>query len=225
MSMKKTASISLFSKDVAPDTLAIAFISIIYLVGIVGLSIAPASFLVRLSPANLLLSIGLVLYFHRNWSRSTILAFTAIYLFTWTAEWLGVSTGLIFGSYQYGGVLGPKIQGTPLMIGINWLLLSYCTASFLTLIRLTRNRLLNTLLGAFILTGIDVLIEPVAMALDFWQWDLGEVPIQNYIGWFVVALPVMAIHFFAGTAENNKVALAVYILQILFFSVLTATIV
>ncbi len=223
--MKKAASIHLFSKDFETETLAIAFISIIYLVGIVGLSIAPASFLVQLSPINLLLSIGLVFYFHHNWSRSTIHAFIAIYVFTWTAEWMGVSTGLIFGNYQYGGVLGPKVQGTPLMIGINWLLLSYCTASFLTLIGLTHNRLINTLLGAFILTSIDVLIEPVAMALDFWQWDLGEVPLQNYVGWFVISLPVMAIHFFAGTAENNKVALAVYILQILFFCVLTATIV
>jgi len=223
--MKKTASITLFSRTYEPDTLAIVFISIIYLVGIVGLSIGPTSFLVRLTPINLLLSIGLVLYFHHNWSGRTGLVFLSIYLLTWIAEYIGVSTGLLFGNYQYGQMLGIKIQGTPLIIGINWLLLSYCTATLLNKVRLTQNRLLNTLLGAGILTGIDVLIEPVAMALDFWQWEGGIVPMQNYLGWFLVALPVMALHFFGGTPENNKVALAVYILQLIFFSILTITIV
>lgn len=207
------------------SSLAISFISIIYLVGIIGISIPIHEDFVRLTPLNLLLSLGLVLFFHRRWQKSTVLVLFAIYLLTWLAEYIGVNTGLLFGNYAYGSVLGPKIGGTPLMIGINWVLLSYTVATFLTWIGVSKNCLLNSLLGALLLTGIDVLIEPVAMALDFWQWEGDTVPLQNYLGWFAVAFPVMFMYFFFGIAEKNKLALTLLILQLIFFSVLQITIV
>lgn len=209
----------------SPENLAIAFISIIYLVGITGLSIPIHEDFVLLTPLNLLLSTGLVFYFHPVWQKKHLVGILLIYLAGWTAEYVGVNTGLLFGNYAYGPVLGPRIAHTPLMIGINWLLLSYAVASLLAWLRLSKNCLINALLGALILTGIDVLIEPVAMALDFWQWEGDTVPLQNYIGWFVVALPVMLFQFFFGLAQKNKVALALLFLQILFFAVLQVTLV
>ena len=205
------------------EKLAIAIISIIYLVGIVGLSIPLHEDFVLLTPLNLLLSTGLVLYFHTHWQKKQIAGMLLVFMAGWTAEYVGVNTGLLFGNYTYGPVLGPQIGHTPLMIGVNWLLLSYAVASLLVWLKLSTNCLLNTLLGALVLTGIDILIEPVAMDLDFWQWEGDTVPLQNYIGWFVVALPIMFCQFFFGLAQKNKVALALLLLQVLFFTVLQLT--
>ena len=40
------------------------------------------------------------------------------------AEILVVSYGIIFGNYKYGEILGYKVLGVPLIIGINWCILS-----------------------------------------------------------------------------------------------------
>jgi putative membrane protein len=41
-------------------------------------------------------------------------------------EIMGVNTGLLFGDYQYGAVLSPRIKQVPWVIGINWFLVIYC---------------------------------------------------------------------------------------------------
>jgi hypothetical protein len=34
----------------------------------------------------------------------------------------------------------------------------------------------------------DIIMEPVAIALDFWRWPMDIVPLQNYIAWFVLGI-------------------------------------
>ena len=38
----------------------------------------------------------------------------------------GANTGLIFGNYTYGNILGMKVLGVPLIIGLNWFIVMYC---------------------------------------------------------------------------------------------------
>ena len=44
-------------------------------------------------------------------------------------EILGVQWGWIFGNYQYGDALGYKVLGVPLLIGVNWALLTIITGA------------------------------------------------------------------------------------------------
>ena len=44
-------------------------------------------------------------------------------------EILGVQLGWIFGDYQYGEALGYKLFGVPLLIGVNWTLLTLITGA------------------------------------------------------------------------------------------------
>jgi putative membrane protein len=37
------------------------------------------------------------------------------------------------------------------------------------------------------MVGVDVFIEPVAMANDFWSWKDDVVPMQNYLGWGILS--------------------------------------
>ena len=64
-----------------------------------------------------------IIYF----SIKLIKAIVVIYLIGVLAEVLGVRYNIIFGNYYYGNSLGPQVLEVPLIIGFNWLTLSFAT--------------------------------------------------------------------------------------------------
>jgi len=159
--------------------------------GIVGITIGYSDFFLPLTPVNLLVSFVLLLWMV-NFDPKTLLALLVPFSFGMITEYLGVNYGYIFGSYSYGANLGPKVGGVPWMIGINWALLTFIMASFV------RKSKWHFSLKAAIASGImvlfDVLLEQLAPAFDFWEFTGGEAPLQNYVGWFGVALVVHLIY-------------------------------
>ena len=72
-----------------------------------------------------------------------------------------------------------------------------------------------------LMVGLDFLIEPVAISLDFWSWEYDIIPLQNYIGWFVIAFILQLIFLnVLDKAEKNIVAVSLFGWQIMFFGVL-----
>jgi bisanhydrobacterioruberin hydratase len=200
---------------------AIVFMAIMYSVGIIGFISKIHPDFPLLTPFNLMLSLGMCLAFHPEKNKNFLLACTFIAAVGFAVEAIGVNTGKIFGHYQYGRTLGFKLWETPLSISINWLLTSYCAAMS---INQTASEKVNIVLKAFLATllmvGLDFLIEPVAMKTDMWQWQNSMIPLQNYIGWFLTALPLQIVLFYSIGSVKNKVAFAVFILQALFFLIL-----
>ena len=134
---------------------------------------------------------------------------------------VGVNTGRIFGAYQYGPVLGFKLWNTPLSIGVNWLLLTYCSAMFVNQFADKKAPwLLKAVCATAIMVCLDVLIEPVAIKTGMWSWAGNVVPMQNYLGWYLSALPLQILLFSVVKDHKNSVAVVVFILQIIFFAVL-----
>ncbi len=210
--------IIMFKKKLKPaETRAISVLSILYLVGIIGIALPIHPDFIRLTPLNLLVSLGVVLAFHRNWNNTFYIFLVISYLTGFCAELFGVQTGLLFGDYTYGSTLGFKLWGTPLMIGINWVMLAYATGVLSNTLLPQQHWLLRAAVAAGFMVALDVLIEPVAMRYDFWSWKHDMVPIQNYIGWFFVALPLLCIFTMTQPAARNKVAIALFILQVIFF--------
>lgn len=195
------------------------FFVVFYIVGIAGM-LLPFSFLlfVKLIPVALLLSSIALAFFHKIFNSKTLLVFISIYIIGFFVEVAGVNTGLIFGDYIYGESLGIKLFNTPLIIGLNWLLLVYITASVLELSKLTM--LLKILFGAFLMLGYDLIIEQIAPILDMWTWQNNKVPVKNYVTWFLLALVFhTAIQVFKINTKN-KLAPVILVCQILFFLVL-----
>ena len=93
---------------------------------------------------------------------------------------MGVHTGFPFGSYSYGPVLGFQLFEVPLMIGVNWLLLVYMTGNLFR--ESIANDWLAAALSASVMVLLDIAIEPVAVALDFWTWEGDIIPLSNFIG-------------------------------------------
>lgn len=202
------------------ETLAIGVLVILYVVGIVGITTQVHPDFILLTPLNLLISSGIVLVFHPNWNVNIILYLILAYLVGFSAELFGVQTGLLFGNYTYGRVLGPKIWETPLMIGVNWMLLSYSIGVTTNQVFPKSPWLIRGLAAALLMVGLDILIEPVAIKYDFWSWANGTPPLQNYIGWFFVSLPLLCIFTKTQGKVRNKVAVVLFSLQILFFFML-----
>lgn len=199
---------------------------IIYTVGVLSIlfDIHPA--FVYLTPINLLLSFAIVMYARRGKADIKLLSVLGVcYVVGMGVEMIGVATGDIFGEYSYGDVLGPKIEGTPWIIGLNWMMLVYCVGC--TVNRITWNGKaqvgsiwIKSFLGALILVSLDVLMEPVAIHLGFWSWGGGDIPLQNYGAWFIISFLLLLLFNSFLKNEQNKVAFTLLVLQFLFFFLL-----
>jgi putative membrane protein len=198
---------------------AILFLLIIYTVGIVRLQHAEtrAAFQ-KLVPYNILLSMMLLLFFHQPWNRNAIVVMLVIFLGGFQAELLGVNTGKIFGAYSYGESLGWQVVHTPVIIGLNWLLLIYTVQ--VTVAKFNIKPLWNSLTGAVLMTALDYLIEPVAMKFDFWQWQDGIIPIQNYVAWACISFLMLWYANRISPVKENKLATPLLLMQFLFFLIL-----
>ena len=201
---------------------AVIILTILYLVGTVGFIFKIHPEFSKLTPVNLLLSLIIVLIFHPQWNWKMILFCLICPIVGFFVEMKGVETGLIFGSYQYGETLGFKLNNTPLSIGVNWLLLTYSSAILVNhAAKKDSSIILKAILASALMVSLDVLIEPIAMKTDMWSWADNKVPMQNYLGWFLTALPLHLLFFILNKSVKNKVAVSLLILQFLFFWILS----
>lgn len=165
--------------------LSIFIIWLFTISGIIGVASASQDWFLSLTPLNLLLSLLIVLIHIKTYNFKVVLALLIPFIFGFTAEVLGVNYGLIFGNYAYGENLGYKVLGVPLMIGLNWTLLTVTTSDVSKYF--SKNLIVSALIGAALMTGLDVVLEVSAPRFDFWEFEQGIVPLQNYMGWFVTA--------------------------------------
>jgi putative membrane protein len=212
------STLFIFFKQYATQIL-IAILIIFHTVGLVGLSMpAFREQFLELSFMNLMLSF-VVLIASRKEQMNRFLIFLGICFITGMAvEWIGIHTGLLFGDYQYGSNLGVKLAGVPLIIGVNWGVLSVSACTISELFRL--KVIPSAILSAALMTGLDFLIEPVAIVSDYWTWNSSEIPFFNYLCWFLIAIPLHYVYFRWKLVEKNKVAIALFIILALFFIIL-----
>jgi putative membrane protein len=169
-----------------------------------------------LVPFHLLTSLAVLLIFHPEWNRSALFFCLIAYFAGFGIEALGVHTGMIFGNYQYGTTLGPKLWDVPPVIGANWLTLIYSAGIIAN--RWHRSHWIKALLAAGMVVGIDILIEPVAIQLDFWSWAGGTVPFQNYVAWYIVSFGLLWLFYTLPFSKENRAAGLLLICQVLFFA-------
>lgn len=190
--------------------------------GILAFLLWGKSLLSSLSALNLLVMGILVFINHERISKKFVIIFLSILLIGFTAEIIGVNTGIIFGDYQYSDVLGIAIFGVPLIIGLNWAVVVLGAHALAQLIvsskfwpAVLKKTWLSLILAAGLATLFDYLLEPVAIYLNFWQWEAGVIPMLNYISWFGVSLVALLLVERFNTGEN-KMAAIVLLAQTIF---------
>ncbi len=192
------------------------FLVIYFTVGAFGL-IWPvtANIFRQLIPLTLLASLAVLLAFHQKWERTHVWVFGLIALLGYMVEVAGVLTGLVFGEYQYHNTLGVKILGTPPIIGINWLFLIYAVYGIFEHQQLPS--WLKVVGGALLMVAFDIILEPAAIALNMWSWGGSEIPIQNYVAWFVISVVFLTIMQVAKIRTNNPISKHMFMVQLVFF--------
>ena len=162
----------------------IIFVAVIHLAGIIGIRLLPEIFL-KTSFVSIIIPLALYLYRIKPIKIEWIIIFL-VYLITFFSEWIGVNYGWLFGSYEYGDSLGFKIDGVPIIMGANWLLLGLVCRDVVK--KIISNHWLIIILSALLMVLIDTLIEPLSNRLDFWTWKNNIIPFSNYKDWFLIAL-------------------------------------
>ncbi len=216
--------------------IATAIAVLFHTIGLVGLLYFDKTFFLAATPFNLMLSFALLIWTQQEKNLHFIVFFIACFLVGVAVEIVGINTGVLFGDYTYGDVLGFKFQNVPLLIGINWFIIIYCSGiSIHTLLMKAINRISSdsgkppTVLkalsvivdGATLAVFFDWLMEPVAVKLSYWVWNGdGSIPFFNYICWFVISLLLLTKFHFAKFSKQNKFAVNLLLIQLMFFLLL-----
>lgn len=192
------------------------FLKIFYTVGIIGIMIPDTSaYFASLTPLTLLMSFAFLLFYHTKFDANTLITFGVIAILGFVIEERGVNTGLIFGKYAYGDSLGYKLNNTPLLIGVNWLLMTYITASIFEDYALKNG---FKIVGAALLMVLyDLVLEQVAPLMNMWSWEQNNAPIQNYIAWFALAVIFQTILKIRKIDTSNPISTGLLIIQFVFF--------
>ena len=200
------------------DALLQVILAVIYFVGIIGFS--QAKFRDTLLPAS-----GVVLYLSTlaialaSKNKIKFIVFMSIaFLIGFGAEVIGVNTSYLFGNYVYGVNLGPKLLNVSIVIGLLWGVLALGAASMVD--QISRFNRWKVFFGAAIMLGVDLIMEPVAIANQFWSWEGGDVPLYNYVCWFLIAILLQLILRKFKLNEKNKVYNTLLILMVVFFGFL-----
>jgi bisanhydrobacterioruberin hydratase len=225
----KTTGI-MFSKNQIATAVAILF----HAIGFAGILFFKNDSIIRSTPFNLLLMFGLLIWTQKEKNFSFWLFVLAIFITGIAVEVTGVNTGLLFGQYNYGSVLGFKMFNVPLIIGINWFIIIYCCGiSIQTLLTKAIDKVAVTTAtppmalkalsviidGATMAVFFDWLLEPVAVQLGYWKWE-GEIPLYNYLCWFVISLIMLTLFHVCKFNKQNKFAVHLLLIQVMFFLLL-----
>lgn len=208
------------------STIITLVLIIFYTIGTIGISLNPIDF-AKLTPFNLLLTLIAALWMHPLKNVFFFVQLLFLFFASYILEFIGVNTGMIFGKYVYGEALGIKIGNTPLLIGINWIIVVYSSLHLVQTTSKKFNIKLNAItaaaIGGFLMLILDCLIEPVAPKLDFWAFENLIVPIQNFTAWFFFGFTFCYWLIKSGLVSNNPIGWRVYIIQAAFFAILNLT--
>jgi putative membrane protein len=226
--------INRFTKYQIATGLAILF----HTIGLVGILFFKTSFFVQATAFNLLLMFALLLWTQQDKNIFFYVFMLAVFCIGMSVEIIGVNTGALFGDYKYGGVLGLSFRNVPLIIGINWFVIIFCSGiSIHTLLMKAIGRValdtgkkpqalkaLSVIIdGATLAVFFDWIMEPVAIKLGYWHWGVdGEVPMYNYLSWFTISMILLAFFHFSPFGKQNKFAVHLLLIQLMFFLLLNS---
>lgn len=161
-------------------------------------------------------------------NKNTIIFFTLSLFFGFFSEYLGVKYGLIFGNYYYN-MPGFFLDTVPIMTPISWAIIIYMSYGLTNFIlynsygekpEFTKHKITNFLALIFVLSAIDglcamnldMIMDPIAVlpSVASWVWIGGgpyfNVPISNFIGWFVVTFVATIIfRFYESFSLREKI--------------------
>lgn len=221
--------------------IALAF----YIPGFVAIVVFESRLVASLAPVMLLLSLVLIFWTQQFINRSFLFFCLLSFLIGFVAEFIGINTGILFGKYVYGDMLGPKWKGVPLIIGVQWLILTYCIGICMQMLhreifapdidlqgktplenkaimqRSNNWLLLSTVIdGGLLAVLFDWVLEPAAIKLGYWHWDGNQIPRSNFYSCWLVSVPLLLVFHYLPFKKQNIFALHLLLIMLMFFLLL-----
>ena len=182
-------------------------------VGVV-LQMLKVSWVLSMTPFYILLSLLVIFDKKHIGSVRNIISIFVVGLIGFASEIIGVQTGLLYGNYEYGNVLGLKVFDVALLLLIMWVFIPVIT---LTLASYSKKNV--PLIAALLAVLYDLFLEQFAVEVGLWTWN-GPVPHKNYVTWFIITfITVYVLRVRKLPLVNKKVAFVVFWTHILFFLV------
>ena len=188
---------------------------LLHLSGLIGITAGAGDWFIPKTPLNLVLTSLVFFWVFPLDSRQKIKYTAFVFILGMAAEWVGVHTGYLFGVYSYGANLGPKLDGIPYLIGINWAILSLASGRLSDLWNVPKP--VRITIGALLMVGLDYFIERVAPVMDLWTFQGGTPPLWNYICWFGLALLFQWVYQRNHISGNRTISLHLLLVQLVFF--------
>jgi putative membrane protein len=121
--------------------------------------------------------------------RNFTLWLVIVFILSMAVENVGVISGSVFGNYTYGPVLSPFVGGVPLAIGFAWIN-TLVPAMMIAKRFMKQDNELNkwyiAVISGLLMVTFDIILEKAAIELNYWYWEDGIVPFQNYLAWFIL---------------------------------------
>lgn len=195
--------------------LGVFLVWLFHLSGIIGIYLGYEDWFISKTPLNLILSSFLFIWIYPLRGKKAWMIFLLCGFLGIAAEWIGVHTGWLFGKYEYGENLGVKVFGVPILIGLNWALLTFITGTLSA--RWLNNKNLRMVGGASLMLCLDYFLEVAAPHFDYWIFDGGVAPLWNYVCWFFLALFLQALFQKIPQAGNYRFSEQLLLAQFVFF--------
>ncbi|MBE2227769.1 MAG: carotenoid biosynthesis protein [Ignavibacteria bacterium] len=120
---------------------------------------------------------------------SVVITTAVIFMASWFVEYWGVTTGFPFGDYTYSGILAPHIGGVPLAIMFAWFTVTACSLFAARYLLKASSEFSAIVIASIFVLATDILLEPFASFVNnYWVWQSGAVPLQNFVSWFAVGI-------------------------------------
>lgn len=126
--------------------------------------------------------------------RRATIALGILVVYTYGIEYVGATTGIPYGEFEYAVSLGPMLLDTiPLALPLFFVPLVLNSYLLVCLLFDERSEHAGFRLVAVAATvvAVDLILDPAAVALGFWTFEAGGyygVPLSNYLGWVVSAV-------------------------------------
>ncbi len=212
--------------------IATALAIFFHTIGFIGMFFSPA-FFTAATLFNLILMFALLLYTQRIINLAFVAFMVICFVTGISVEIIGTSTGYLFGEYAYGKTLGPTVKNVPWVIGINWIIIIYCSGIAVNMWLEKLSAKLQTVTGApspalryfsvisdgaMLAVFFDWVMEPAAIKLGYWQWlDNGAIPTYNYLCWFIISLALVSVFTFLNFEKRNIFAVNLLLIMMMFF--------
>lgn len=161
-------------------------LAVIWFLSMLPTPLLPQYFVPLAYVSSFLFALTLLALCFEYYGARALLLFLLALTFGFAVEWVGKTTGVPFGPYDYLPK-GLSLFGVPLLVPLGWWSFSICAL-------LVSPKRLRLWLAPLVLVAWDIGLDPLMVSQGFWKFETGAyygIPLSNFLGWYLAGWILM----------------------------------